>query len=381
MRKATNSGGPEAGSVSAHVAQLDGLRAFAVLCVLIQHGFPDQYVVNRVFPWGDAGVRLFFVLSGFLITRILLDCRGRGEREPSARGISLRHFYIRRALRILPVYFFVLATMALLDAPGVRDSWIWLATFTSNFLFASLGSWPGFINHLWTLAVEEQFYLIWPWVIAFVPRRTLVMVVIATVVSAPVWRALSVEMGHNAIATSILTISCFDSLGMGALLAIARHASYGSPMLLDSLRRASLFVGVPLFIVAVGLHAEGRFAAVQLVIRDLAMALVFTWVVDRACDGFGGWIGRLLAWRPVRYVGKISYGIYLYHRFLRGFLFILVTEGYLPPPSSYLTRFLRIALGSLIIAMLSWHLFEAPINRLKRKFPYERAAGPESEPI
>lgn len=119
-------------STVTHLPQLDGLRALAILFVLIQHGFPEHYIANRIFPWGAAGVRLFFVLSGFLITKILLDCRDRGEQEPARRGPSLRAFYARRALRILPVYFFVLMVAALLDAPGVRDSWIWLATFTSN---------------------------------------------------------------------------------------------------------------------------------------------------------------------------------------------------------------------------------------------------------
>jgi len=357
-----------------HLPQLDGLRALAIIFVLIQHGFPEGYVVNRAMPWGAAGVRLFFVLSGFLITRILLDCRSRGERDPSQRRRSLLVFYVRRALRILPVYFFAFAAAAMLDLPGVREYWIWLATFTSNFLFAALGQWPGFINHLWTLAVEEQFYLIWPFVMVFVPRRVLIPVVLATVVSAPIWRAASIQMGHNTIATTVITISCFDSLGLGALLAIARDASFGSESLLSNLRRGTLFVGVPLLMIVLGLHAYGSWPVFYLIFRDLAMALAFTAIVDRACEGFGGWTGRFLDWRPLQYVGKISYGIYLYHRFIRGILFILVTEGHLPPPSSYLTRFLRIAIASLIVAAISWHVLEAPINRLKDRFPYEGRA-------
>lgn len=360
--------------MSVHFPQLDGLRALAVIFVLIQHGFPEDYVLNRAMPWGAAGVRLFFVLSGFLITKILLDCRSRGERDPAQRHHSLPVFYARRALRILPVYFFVLAATAILDLPGVRDYWVWLATFTSNFLFAALGQWPGFINHLWTLAVEEQFYLVWPFVMVFVPRRALIPVVLATVLSAPLWRAVSIEMGYNAIATSVITISCFDSLGLGALLAIARDASHGSESLLSYLRRGTVFVGVPLLLFVLGLHASGSWPVFYLIFRDLAMALAFTAMIDRACDGFGGWAGRFLNWRPLRYVGKISYGIYLYHRFIRGILFIMVTEGHLPPPSSHLTRFLRIAITSLIVAALSWHVLEAPINRLKDRFPYEARA-------
>jgi len=370
--KTINKGEETGGAIATHFPQLDGLRALAILFVLIQHGFPEHYFVNRSLPWGAAGVRLFFVLSGFLITRILLDCRRREGRDAGARRPALHAFYVRRALRILPVYFFVLGVAALLDAPGVRDHWVWLATFTSNFLFANLGNWPGFINHLWTLSVEEQFYLIWPVVIVFAPRRALVPIVLATVAAAPLWRATSIGLGHNAITTSVFTISCFDSLGMGALLAIARDPTHGSEALLVSLRRVALYVGVPGLLIVLGLHITGHLPAFQLVARDFAMALAFTWVVDRACDGFGGGIGWLLSCGPVRYVGKISYGIYLYHRFIRGFLFILVTEGHLPAPSGYGTRFLRIAILSILVAAASWHWLEAPINRMKDRFPYDR---------
>ncbi|MAG34298.1 MAG: hypothetical protein CL908_25750 [Deltaproteobacteria bacterium] len=211
--------------------------------------------------------------------------------------------------------------------------------------------------------------------IVFVPRRALIPVVLATIASAPLWRAASIELGYNAIATNIFTISCFDSLGMGALLAIARDPLHGSEALLAALRRTALFVGGPLLLLTWGLHVEDSWPAFQLIVRDLAMALAFTWIVDRACDGLGGWFGSLLGWGPVRYVGKISYGIYLYHRFIRGLLFIMVTEGQLPPPSNPMTRFLRIALVSLVVAALSWHWLEAPINRLKERFPYDRASS------
>ena len=362
----------------AHFPQLDGLRAIAIVFVLIQHGFPDRVDFVRAVPWGTAGVRLFFVLSGFLITKILLDCRVRsmqGDEGRTGRGHALRVFYGRRALRILPVYFFVLATMAAIGAPGVREAWIWLATFTSNLYFAHLGAWPGFVNHLWTIAVEEQFYLFWPFVIVFLPRRALVPAVCFAIALGPLSRAISVAYGYNVITTTVFTTSCFDSLGLGALLAIARHATFGTVTLLSAIRRSSLWLGVPLAAATLWLFATGSQPVLHMILGDLALALLFVGVVDRACEGFGGPIGRVLEFGPVRYLGKISYGLYLYHRFVRGLLFLAVTNGQLPPPTNLTTRFLRIVIVSLVISVLSWHLFEAPINRLKRFLPYERSAS------
>jgi peptidoglycan/LPS O-acetylase OafA/YrhL len=172
-----------------YLPQLDGLRAFAVFAVMLHHFLP----LNRVLPedfvtLGSLGVRLFFVLSGFLITGILLRCRQRasdGETKPSQQ---LRRFYVRRFLRIFPVYYVTLGIVALLNLPTVRESFFWHVAYLSNFLFSFLGRFEGPLSHFWSLAVEEQFYLLWPWLIVFAPRRFLHGIILMTVISAPVFR-------------------------------------------------------------------------------------------------------------------------------------------------------------------------------------------------
>ena len=356
--------------------QLDGLRAVAIAAVLWQHGFPDGTAWVHALPWGTAGVRLFFVLSGFLITGILLECRDLADRGEVGTGHVLRRFYARRALRILPIYYGVLIVAAVFDLGPVREIWVWLATFTTNLYLAWQGDWlwGGFVNHLWTLAVEEQFYLLWPWVVIFVPRRRIDPVLLCAVASALLWRIASVALGHPALTTELFSLSAFDSLALGSLLASARRGGLGGAEGLRRLRAICLRCGGPLLALLMGLELASAAPGVRLVLVDFAMALFFTWLVDRAADGFGGATGRFLSWAPVRYLGQISYGVYVVHLFVRGTLATLVMQGLLPPPANLGVRCLEIVGLSIAVGALSWHFFERPINDLKRRFPY----GPDA---
>ncbi len=150
------------------IRALDGLRALAVLAVVLEH-FGPVHLAELVHP-GRLGVRLFFVLSGFLITGILLEARAAGG--PAATGSILRAFFVRRALRLLPLFYVVLA-ISCVFSPSVREGWLWHATYQTNHYIAILGGWPTAFAHAWSLAVEEQFYLVWPWIILLLPLRAL----------------------------------------------------------------------------------------------------------------------------------------------------------------------------------------------------------------
>lgn len=152
----------EQGRPPAYMPHLDGLRAFAVGLVIYSHWMPGHYQFKL--PWGSAGVQLFFVLSGFLITGILLRCR-----TSVARLSALRAFYVRRILRIFPLFYCVLLLAYVLNIEPVRETVFWHLPYLSNFYFFSIGRWDGDISHFWSLAVEEQFYLFWPAIVMFVP--------------------------------------------------------------------------------------------------------------------------------------------------------------------------------------------------------------------
>jgi peptidoglycan/LPS O-acetylase OafA/YrhL len=194
--------------------QLDGLRALAILPVLYTHFWNDD-------TWlGSAGVFLFFVLSGYLITGILL----RSRTNPSA----LQNFYLRRALRIAPIYYVTLGLAWRIHLPGIRQTFLWHFFYLSNVLFTLENSWsPWYTAHLWTLSVEEQFYLVWPFLILFLPFKAIKPVVWSTIIASIVYQLGAYWFfGVDALGAGILVFSSLDKLGLGALLALEEGGTW-----------------------------------------------------------------------------------------------------------------------------------------------------------
>src|ERR1019366_7465674 len=236
---------------SRHVVALDGLGGVAAAMVFYWHLFPDE-PVHRFVNWGYIGVRLFFVLSGYLITGILLDTRADKPRAAShtpGRWHTLRAFYLRRALRIFPIYFVVLAIAYALDLPYVRSCLAWYVGYLVNWLIIFRAQEGVGAGHLWSLAVEEEFYLLWPWLMLLVPRRHLLKIIVAFIAGA-VFMRLAVTLAHgSAITITFNTPGCFDTLGAGALLAYVERRPIGSFDARRLVRWAPL-VAIPLLILA-----------------------------------------------------------------------------------------------------------------------------------
>lgn len=358
----------------AHLVQLDALRAFAVMGVLVYHYAP---ATKSIAPFGLYGVRLFFVLSGFLITGILL----RGDTGDRVR--TLRQFYARRFLRIFPAYYLVLFVAAALAVPGIRAGLGWHAGYLSNYWFI-FHHWqsPNYAGHLWSLAVEEQFYIVAPMIILFAPRRHLTRILLVAAAAAIAYRAGAFAAGVNNATPSIATVDCLDSLGLGALLAVTRSRG-----LSDRWTRWALSIGV--LLLAVSISASQMFDRgfssnllvfryvykgmldVQTVSQDTAVALIGVWLVAGASRGFRGLAGKVLSSSPLVYLGTISYGIYLYHYFM---IWVFRREfGWIrkehPNQAVY---FLALTAATIAVASISWFAFERPINGLKRYFPYNK---------
>lgn len=356
-----------------YMAQLDSLRVFALGAVFLQRFVSVEHLPwgLRSFAIGFSGVRFFFVLSGFLITGILLHCRDLADGGAQSRGLLMRRFYIRRLLRLCPVYFLVLAVALTFNLPPSRDVWPWLVTFTTNLhLVAGRHEWIGMLSHLWTLGVEQQFYLVWPWAVLFVPRRWLLPLVGLTIALGPAWRwyATAHELGDIAIYS--FTAGCLDTLGMGALLAIVA-ARYPREAVRRQLTRFALPGGVATIVLLQALLVSGVDWKAYVVFFDLGLALVFVWLIHLASGGFGGMVGWLLEARPLVYCGQITYGIYIYHMFTP-LLTMPAIEwlglgrwAWQPGPWLALA-----VITSLLLASASWYVLERPINDLKRFFPY-----------
>jgi peptidoglycan/LPS O-acetylase OafA/YrhL len=361
------------------MSQLDALRFFAITGVIVQHNWrpPALPWIFAPLDWGMLGVRLFFVLSGFLITGILIGGRELGERSPKRRLFFMRQFYARRFLRIFPIYYLTLVVVILAGVEPARQLSPWLFSYTTNIYIWHNLHWIGPLSHLWTLAVEEQFYLVWPWLMLFLPRRWLVPVLVGLVCVAPLYRLYAsfhyaADAGYGGYTSFTLTLAVLDSLGLGALLALAAHANREGEHLRRALTRIVLPFGVVGYLALLAVFHYGKDQHVPLALDETALALIFCWLVGCAARGFSGALGALLRWRPIVYLGRISYGIYIFHNLVPVAFGAAASRLGIDYEDAGILNFVASSLATFALAALSWHLFERPLNRLKRHFPYDR---------
>ena len=349
---------------SGYMPYLDGLRGLAVFGVLISHFAYNQHWLIQNAQWGRLGVDLFFVLSGFLITQILLRYRD-DNRNFKDVITHLRIFYSRRALRIFPIYYLTIFVATLLGYEPIRNFLFWHLTYTVNI---GIALYPkiqfGASHHFWSLAIEEQFYLIWPWVVLLVPPKRLRYVMFGFILIGVVSRMPPIfGPGFN---MDPLANTRFDVLGFGALLALYWH----EPLAFAKEKLVLLITGVTsgLPLVILGMRNGFSPALGQMTngLVEFGAALFFMAVIDRAAQPHPWRIFAPLGWRPVRYIGKISYGIYLYHPFVELMMLYILGAFNIPVPTSFgLVQLLLYGSVSILFASVSWYLIERPINKLK----------------
>lgn len=331
-----------------HIPSLDGLRGLAIALVLLHHCQPrlGPLGLGAVAAWGWVGVNLFFVLSGFLITGILLDER----QQPRL----FRNFYARRGLRIWPLYFVVVPLVYFTFGPhaswqGSQPGWLYLFFYVQN-LFPGLN---GALYPTWSLAIEEQFYLVWAPLVRFLPKWLLAALLLVVLASGTAVR------GHLAGALPpIHTLYHLDGLAAGCLVALAVRRWHASAR---GWRAAGWF--------AAGAGLGGAvYAGIEqpsLLNTSLAMGFAGVLLLAATAPAVAG-----LTWRPLRFLGKISYGVYLIH--MPVFVLLGGVDTYLDrihagAAGDLLIVVMRTAV-SLALATLLWYGFERPILRLKRFF-------------
>jgi peptidoglycan/LPS O-acetylase OafA/YrhL len=355
--------------LAAHRPQLDALRALAVIAVLLVHFWPALPGL------GQEAVRLFFVLSGFLITSQLLDGRDAlgAQATASRRWRVIGRFVARRALRIFPIYYLLLILLAVANAPDMRRDFVAHASYTSNLLTAARndwGAWP--TAHLWSLSTEEQFYLVWPLLVVLLPQRVLPFVIAAAIALAPAVRAaLLAGAGPGAeppLALWVLPPTSFDALGCGALLAFWRNDTTAR----ERLRR----VGVMAFVLWLAITLASRSGMVPaltpftLTVVPVLWALACCALVEAASRGVRGAAGAVLDHRGLGYLGRISYGLYLYHLPAYWALSEIMERLRLPMPHNGPAKFVLGSALAVAVAALSWHAVEQPLSRLKQRWPF-----------
>lgn len=351
------------------ILQLDGVRGVAILVVLAHnlHGFtapPFSYLST----YGWMGVDLFFVLSGFLITGILLDTRSSGD--------YFRNFYARRCLRIWPLYYSVLVLMFVViphirpqDAAEIfRRSHPWWSYpfFLQNFLVGEPSGGVGPLGVSWSLAVEELFYLFWPWFVRFLPLHRLAAFAYAVCFVSPFLRLAFVSHGWLIYTNPLCRL---DGLMAGGLLAILIRKSDFAPGRYLAPAWMALLLAVPSAIAAELYKAHWLTYS----LTTIASA-GFVYLAQ-----FSGWSSAktILTNRALVFSGTISYGLYLLHKLPEDALKSVRFQ--IAHPSA--TFWIAVA-GSYLIASTSWYFLEKPILRLKRFFesnadrPGESAVAP-----
>ena len=363
---------------------LDGLRAVATFAVLISHFFPERAMIQRAFHWGRFGVLLFFVLSGFLITGLLLRGREAVESGETTRGAVFRAFFARRALRIAPIYYLVVLTGWAVGYEPISKLIAWHLTYTGNIALTYFDHPLAQATHLWSLCVEEQFYLLWPLVILFASSRWLPWIALSLVLFSTGYEGVGTIQGRSFEQTHLVLQGCMDALGLGALLAIFARRDEAGGSRAGALAFYGTLIGAPLFFFAQGFRYQvGLPSTDRLAYRlpgDIATALISVALVYLAISTGPSFVRRFLELAPVRFIGRISYGIYLYHLFLIPVGRVVARRYDMPELQRGPGMFFLYGIVSIILATISWYLIEAPINRQKRRFPYPpKAVSPRSE--
>lgn len=340
--------------MSGRIPSLDGIRCIAVLFVLMSHckgtvNFYYPEAVEWVLNLGNLGVRIFFVLSGFLITTLLLR-----EREKHG-SISLKKFYMRRTIRIFPALYFYVFCVFIADCFGLFNlsfsDLVHSLTYTMNYHFDH--SWQ--VGHLWSLAVEEQFYLLWPLALLLLGNRSGLLLALAVIFVVPFLRVITWEFmpaQRSGIGATFHTVC--DALATGCLLAGVRYY-WGE---VKCFGRSLDGVLVPVFVVFVFVlnYFRGSISVsypVGITLLNISIALLIDWAI-RNPDNL---TGKILNSRIFVYFGTLSYSLYLWQQ-------IFLNRN----SSEIINIFpLNIALA-LVAAVVSHHLVEKPFLSLRARF-------------
>jgi peptidoglycan/LPS O-acetylase OafA/YrhL len=351
---------------STRIPQLDAVRGIAILVVIFHNGsglFPSLHL-HALFASGWMGVDLFFVLSGFLITGILVDAK-------SSDGF-FQNFYARRCLRIWPLYYALLLFM-FVAVPLLRPAqaslvfersspWWAYPLYLQNFLVPDSSGALGPLGVTWSLAIEEQFYVIWPLVVRYLSASRLRLVCLAVIVASPLLR-LYLSSQQVGLYTNVFCR--LDGLMWGALVAVLIREPAFEPRRYRMLAWAAFIIALPL-----ALATDGR--DLQWIVYSLSV-LASAGLLYLALFSTAPWLQRILRSRALMFTGTVSYGLYLLHK-----LPFDLVKGHEFRYDALV--FALLIAAAYLLACASWYLLEQPFLRLKTHFNQSSRYGSEALP-
>ena len=350
--------------------ELDGLRFFAFLLVFIHHGeeisSKPYWLTLREYGW--MGVDLFLCLSAFLFTKLLYT-------EYQRTGtINIPYFYVRRTLRIWPLYYVVtfaliLETFSLLGSSGLAWRTIGMLTFTDNLLTAAFLTYNPFLyaSHLWTIAYEEQFYAVIPWALRYIFKvglRTKVLIMVAMIGLGSVIRAgfIWMQVPHPTI--WVLPITHFDSILIGLMIGLGIL----DPILNKIPASITWLAGLAALAVVCKLPNVDSitwYLMLTYPLVGIGMGLILYTVLHSSNSRWVFWVSS----QPLSFLGKISYGLYVYHKFgLRYIGNLLVVDRVNNYWLWFLSVFILPLLFTIVVSALSYYILEKPFLRMKDRF-------------
>lgn len=350
-----------------HNASLDGIRGVAILLVLFFHCFQEfkKYPLYFISEIGWVGVDLFFVLSGFLITGVLVDSKDKDQ--------YFKSFYAKRALRIFPLYYLTLIILFGIIATTNISSWnpifdkrhlqssFYYLTFTQN-LYFSFNGWgvTDILNHFWSLAIEEQFYLFWPFVIFYFNQSKVLALCVVLISIALIVRNYNVESDFS----YVFTLSRVDALVIGSMLAILIRNQSG---LLDKVI-LPLFFTVLIALAIIIFNSPNlsfrnpNFVRVGYTLFAILFGCIIAFVYDK--KQIGVVTNRILSIKILTFFGTYSYGIYVYHWIFYKGVYIYLKNKY-AFSNWYIFVFL---IAVVMISVISFHTFEKYFLNFKSRF-------------
>ncbi|SEP54872.1 acyltransferase family protein [Flavobacterium urocaniciphilum] len=342
-----------------YIIGLNGIRAIAVFFVIISHRFPENHILHS-FPLGKYGVDIFFVLSGFLISRGLFFQINLKKNDLNSKVKILKNFFINRSLRIFPIYYLLLLFLYLtkgIIGNSFKENVSWYLLYGANYLNYLQNKWFGPLSHLWSLSVEEQFYILFPLLLVFVFRKRILLFLILLIIIGTFYPFFIDGIG------GVLTLSCVNAFGIGGLFA---YIEVYKKTHVFSFYKWTLFLSIPiLFLIIVhNLYITIPFFPERLAISVIAIHIIALCYLKP--NSFV--VNKIFNNKFLNFVGVISYGVYLYHNIVPKYWNFILTKLNICSVNTQFSYIEFLFQTTFIIGLsyLSWIIIEKPILKLKK---------------